>query len=87
MGAAGYEKKIAQAKMNLNSLRDDLNRVTTPQLRAFILNQISQKQTQIELLMRKISADAATKAPPVQPLPNKQPPPATKKRLTSAAVV
>jgi len=86
MGLARYEKKIALAKMNLNSLRDDLNRVTTQHLRAFILNQIAQKQTQIELLMRKISADAATKAPPVQPLPKKEPPPATKKRLTRAAV-
>ena len=82
MSLAADQKKIALAKINLNSLRDDLNRVTTPNLRAFILNQIAQRQTQVELLMRKINIGAATKAPPIQPLPKKETPRSPKQRLT-----
>jgi hypothetical protein len=72
VGLARYEKKIALAKMNIRSLTDDLNRVTTPSLRIFILSQIAQKHSQILYLGGKISADAGTKAPPVQPLPKKK---------------
>ena len=80
-------KKLVRAKMGLGLLKEDLSRIMTPNLRTIILTQISQKEAQIQFLLRKISIDAATKAPPVQPLPKKEAPRATKKRLTRAAGV
>lgn len=61
--------------MNLGSLREDLGRVKTPSLRVFICSQIAQRQFQIGYLMEKINSDAATKARPAQPLPEKMAPP------------
>ena len=74
MAFGKYEKKIARARMDLGSLRDDLGRVKTPSLRVFVCSQIAQKQFQIGYLMEKITNDAATKALSAQPLSEKKAP-------------
>jgi hypothetical protein len=86
MGLDAYNKKLIRAKTTLGFLKEDLGRVMTPNIREIILTQISQKEEQIQILLRKTIPDAATKAPTVEPLPKKEAPPPTKKHLTRAAL-
>jgi hypothetical protein len=74
MGLDGDKKKLVRATTNLSSLRDDLSRVMTPNLRTFILSQIAQRENQINLLMGKINMYGAIQPRVTQPLPEKKTP-------------
>ena len=72
MGLVGDQRKLARATMNLATLKDDLCRVVTPNLRAIILNQIAQGKNQVDRLMWKINILNQPQAPATQPLPEKK---------------